>query len=108
MKTKYERMSKLEKKELYNEYKKEKKVFANKMEKMFNLCYVGIGYGFCMFIFDFFYKKHTLSYVLDIIILAFCLLTLLKIINIKKDLLNKYAIEKDKKKKKEILKKYQK
>lgn len=108
MKTKYERMTKLEKKELYQEYKKEKNTFAQKMEKMFILCYLGIGYGLITFIYDFFYKKSTVSYILDIIVFIFCLLALLKIISIKKQLLNKYALEKDKKRKKEVLKKYQK
>lgn len=108
MKTKYERMTKQEKKELYKEYKKEKSIFASKMEKMFILCNLGIGYGMLMFIYDFFYKKSTVSYILDIIVFIFCLLALIKVISIKKELLNKYAIEKDKKRKKEIVKKYKK
>lgn len=106
MKNKYERMSKEEKKSLYNEYKKEKQVIVNKMEKMFVLCYLGISYGFLMFIYDFFFKKSTLGYVLDIVVFIFCVLAYLKVKSIKKDLLNKYAIKKDKVKKQEVLKKY--
>ena len=108
MKTKYERMSNEEKKNLYKEYKKEKEAFVKKMEKMFLLCYLGIGYGLLMFLYDYFIKKNTLSFILDIVVSIFCLLALLKIISTKKSLLNKYAIEKEKKNKKEILKKYQK
>lgn len=108
MKNKYERMSKEEKRELYNEYKNEKKVFVSKMEKMIILCYLGVGYGILMFIYDFFYKKNTLSYVLDIVVFVFCLLALFKVISIKKELLNKFALNKDNNRKKEILKKYKK
>lgn len=96
MKTKYERMSREEKKALYKDYKKEKEIFVKKMEKMFILCYLGIGYGILMFIYDFWFKKNTISYVLDIIVSLFCFLALLKIFNTKKQLLNKFAIEKDK------------
>lgn len=108
MKTKYERMTKEEKKTLYSEYKKEKYVFAKKMEKMFILCYLGIGYGVLMFIYDFFFKKSTLGYILDIIVFMFCLIAMLKIYSIKKDLLNKYALKKDTIRKKEVVKKYKK
>ena len=108
MKNKYERMSSVEKRELYKKYKEEKKTFVNKMEKMFILCYLGIGYGILMFIYDFFFKENIFSYVLDIIVFVFCLLALLKIISIKKDLLNKYALKQDTNRKKEIVKKYKK
>lgn len=108
MKNKYERMTKLEKRELYKKYKEEKKIFVNKMEKMFILCFIGIGYGIIMFIYDFFFKKNAFSYVLDIVVFIFCLLALLKINSIKKDLLNKYALKQDINRKKEIVKQYKK
>lgn len=108
MKTKYERMSREEKRKLYINYKKEKSSFCKKLENMFVLCYLGIGYGIFMFIYDFFFKSNKLSYILDIIVFVFCLLALLKIISIKKSLLNRYAIEQDKKIKKEVVKKYKK
>lgn len=95
MKTKYERMSKVEKKELYNEYKKKKEEVVKKMEKMFILCYLGVFYGIIMFIYDFFLKKSMVGYILDLIVFVFCLLALFKVINIKKDLLNKFLLEKD-------------
>lgn len=108
MKTKYERMSREEKKELYKEYKVEKKTFASKMEKMFLLCYLGVLYGCLTFVYDFFYKKSTVGYVLDIVVLVFSIIALLKVISIKKDLLNKYALKKDNLRKKDIVKKYKK
>ena len=108
MKNKYERMSKEEKKELINQYKIEKDVFYNKMKKMFILCYIGIIYGVGSFCYDFFYKNSKLAYVLDIIVLIFCLLALFKVSSIKNDLLNKFALKKDKERKKEVLKKYKK
>lgn len=108
MKNKYERMSKEEKKEVYKEYKLNKKEFSSKMEKMFILCYVGIGYAILMFIYDFFYKKSTVSYILDIVVFVFSIIALLKVVSIKKDLLNKFVLNKDKERKKDILKKYQK
>ena len=79
MKSKYERMTKKEKRELYLEYKKEKNVFAKKMEKMFWLCYAGIMYGAIMFIYDFFFKKSKVAFILDIVVLVFCVISVLKI-----------------------------
>ncbi len=108
MKTFYERMSKNEKRELYKEYKIEKATFSKKMEKMFLLCYLGMGYALMVFIYDFFYKKSTVSYILDIIVFVFCLLALFKLISTKKDLLNNFALKKDKEKKQNIVKKYKK
>ena len=108
MKNKYERMNREEKKEVYNEYKLNKKEFASKMEKMFILCYVGIGYAILMFIYDFFYKQSTLGYILDIVVFVFSIFALLKVVSIKKDLLNKFVLNKDNERKKDILKKYKK
>lgn len=108
MKTFYERMSKEERQELYKEYKKEKESFSKKMENMFLLCYLGIGYALMVFIYDFFYKRSTVGYILDIVVFVFCLLALFKLINTKKELLNNFALKKDKEKKQSIVKKYKK
>lgn len=105
MKTLYERMSREERLELYKEYKKEKASFSKKMEKMFMLCYLGIGYALIVFIYDFFYKKSTVGYILDIIVFVFCLIALFKLFSIKKELLNNFALKKDKEKKQNIVKK---
>lgn len=96
MKTFYERMSREEKKNLYKEYKKEKGSFSKKMEKMFLLCYIGVIYSVVVFVYDFFFKKSTIGYLLDIIVFIFCLLALFKLISTKKELLNNFALKKDK------------
>ena len=108
VKTFYERMSRESKKQLYKEYKKEKSSFSKKMEKMFLLCYLGLGYALLVFIYDFFYKRSTVSYILDIVVFVFCLLALFKLISTKKELLNNFALKKDKEKKQNIVKKYKK
>lgn len=108
MKTRYERMSKEEKKELYNKYKVEKKDLAKKMNNMFIVIYVGIFYSLVAFIYDFFYKSSRINYILDIVIFIFCLLAFLKVFNIKKELLNNYALKLDDIRKKDVLKKYKK
>ncbi len=93
MKSKYERMSKKEKKDLYNSYKLEKKDIAKKMNNMFFICYFGIVYSILVFIYDFFYKHSRVNYILDIFIFVFSLVTLLKMYSVKKDLLNNYALK---------------
>lgn len=108
MKTKYDRMSKVEKKELFKEYKINNTVLVKKMNRMFLLCYLGLFYGIISFCYDCFYKGSTVAYILDIIVFIFCVIVLLRMISIKKRLLNKYALEKDKLRKKDILKKYKK
>lgn len=100
MKSRYERMSKKEKKDLYNNYKLEKKDIAKKMNNMFFICYFGIVYSLLVFIYDFFYKHSRVNYILDILIFVFSLVALLKMYSVKKDLLNNYALKKDDKKKK--------
>lgn len=108
MKTKYERLSKIEKKDLYLKYKNEKSNIALKMRNMFILCYIGIFYSLIMFVYDFFYKHNKFSFILDIIILLFCIIILFKTFNTKKELLNKYLLKIDKENKKNVLKKYKK
>ena len=100
MKTKYERMSREEKHNLYNRYKKDKVVLYKKLRNMFLLCYMGIGYSIVVFIYDFFFKRSKINYILDIIIFVFCLLAYLKIYSIKKDLLNDYVLKLNNNKKK--------
>jgi len=88
LKTKYERMSKKEKKEVYKEYKKEKCEFVKKMERMFLFCRLGIIYSVLMFLYDFFFGKSSIAYWLDIIVFVFCLLALIKVNSTKKNILN--------------------
>lgn len=93
MKTKYERMSKEEKKHVYECYKNEKIELAKKIKNMLILCYIGLLYGFCIFFYDYFISKSKLNYILDIIVFIFCLISLFIINKIKKDVLNKYVLE---------------
>ena len=93
MKTKYERMSKEEKKHVYEVYKKEKVELAKKFRNMFILCDFGLIYGFSLFFYDLFIKKSVINYILDIVVFVFCLISLLVINKIKKDLLNKFVLE---------------
>ncbi len=93
MKTKYDRMSKSEKKELYNDFKKEKNVLVSKMNRFNIVLIIGIIYSILAFIYDFFMKKGTLLIVIDIIVFIFCIICFIRFYYIKKDLLNKYAIK---------------
>ena len=104
MKTKYERLSKQEKKEVYKIFKVEKSSLAKKMRNMFLLIYAGIFYSILAFIYDFFYTQSMFSYILDIIVFIFCFVALLRVLYMKKDLLNDFVLKKDKEKKKEVLK----
>jgi len=99
MKTKYERMNKEEKNELYKNYKKEHPELIKKMERMFVLCIIGIICFVLIFLYDFFISKSLLNYLTDIIVLVFCIIALFKLNVTKKDILNKYALEKSKKNK---------
>ena len=94
MKTKYERMSKEEKKELFNKFKEEKQTLYKKFRNMFILCYVGIVYSVLVFFYDFFIKHSKLNFIIDIIIFVFCLIALLKIYSMKKEVLNNFALKK--------------
>ena len=96
MKTKYDRMSKLEKKELYNKFKKDKPILVSKMNRFNIILIIGIIYSIIAFIYDFLLKKGTILIVIDIIIFIFCVICFIRFYYIKKGLLNKYAIEKHK------------
>lgn len=108
MKTKYERMSREERKELEKKYKLEKSEFVKKMENMFLLCGIGIGFSVLMFIYDYFFRKSKINYILDIIIFIFCLIVYFRIYYVKKELLNNYALKLDNEYKKRIVKRYKK
>ena len=94
MKTKYESKNKNEKHTIYNRFKEDKKELYKKLIRMLILCYIGIGYSLIIFIYDLFFKKGEFNYILDIIIFIFCLIYLIKVINVKKDLLNDYILKK--------------
>lgn len=91
MKSKYDMLSKEEKKEIYRKYKTDKSVFVKKMNGMFMLCIIGIIYSIGCFIYDLF-NKSNVSLIFDIIIFVFCLGVYIRILFLKKELLNKYYI----------------
>lgn len=93
MKTKYERMNKENKKKVYECFKKEKHDLYKKLNRMFILCYIGLIYGFGIFFYDLFIEKSKLNYILDIIVFIFCFIVILKLYNVKKDLLNKFVLD---------------
>lgn len=93
MKTKYERMSREEKKQVYEIYKKEKVELAKKFRTMFVLSNFGVIYGVVLFFYDIILKKSALNYILDIVVFLFCLISLFIVNKIKKDLLNKFVLE---------------
>ena len=92
MKTMYERMSKKEKKDL--EYKSLKGELVKKMERMFTLCWFGIGYSIIAFFYDLYINQSKFLYWIDILIFVFCIIVIIKVYSTKKDLLNNYALEK--------------
>ena len=94
MKNKYDRMNKEEKKELYNKFKKEKKVLYSKMKRFNIILIIGIIYSIVAFIYDFLIKKSLILEIIDIIILVFCIICLIRFYFIKINLLNNYAIKK--------------
>ena len=79
MKTKYERMSNVEKRNTYKQFKLEKVSLAKKMRNMFILIYLGIGYSIFAFLYDFIFAKSKFGYMLDVIVFIFCLLALLRV-----------------------------
>ena len=108
MKNKYQRMTKEEKKEIYLEFKKEKKEFTKKMERMMSFCKLGIIFTIFATLFDIFAINEYKRAIVDGILMLFCILMLIKTNNVKVELLNKFSIEKDKKLKKDLVKKYKK
>ena len=93
MKSKYERMNKEEKRNVYKCFKEEKHELYIKMKRMFIVCYFGIFYGFLTFFYDCFFSKSKLNYCLDIIVFVFCIVSIIVLYKFKKNLLNKFVIE---------------
>lgn len=100
MKTKYERMSKDEQKELYVKYKKEKPELARKLERMLLFSKVGIGLAIFVFIYDVLIKQGLVNYCIDIFLFVFFILTLIKLNSTKKNLLNEFVLNTGKSKNK--------
>ena len=93
MKTKYERMSKEEKKKVINSFKKDKIELYKKYKNINILCYIGIIFSILSFTYDVFIKKSTFNYILDIVIFIFSICALFKVYNTKKEMLNNYVLK---------------
>ena len=106
MKNKYQRMTKEEQKQIYKEFKEQKEEFTKKMERMILFCKIGIIYAIIAILYDILITNNYILAIIDGVILLFCIFMLLRTNNIKIEFLNKFVIEKDKKRKKEIVKKH--
>ena len=106
MKNKYQRMTKEEQKKLYKEYKEQKQELTKKMERLLLFCKIGIIYSIIAIIYDLVLTTNITMGITDGIILLFSIAMLIKTNNTKVELLNDYAIKKDKEYKKEIVKKH--
>ena len=92
MKSKYERLSRREKKEVIKKYRKDNYTIYKKIKNYILLCYIGIIYSIIAFIYDFYMNKIA-GYVIDIVILILSLISLLKVISIKNKILNDYVLK---------------
>ncbi len=98
MKKYYDKLTKEEKSKVKEEYlKSEECLVYKKASKIIIFCIVGLVIAVGSFIFDYIYKMGTLNYVLDSFLFIFSVIVLLRMLFIKKDLLNKYALSKKKK-----------
>ncbi len=90
MKTRYQRLDKMEKKEIYNQFKIKKKNIYIKMNRMFIICIIGMIYSIIALVFDIYNSSNIFNISLDIIVFIFCLVAYLKTNKTKIDLLNTF------------------
>ena len=100
MKNKYQRLTKEERKQVYKEFKGQKKEFTKKMERMILLCKIGIAYSIIAILYDIIITKNYIMGILDGLILLFCIGMLIKTNNTKVDFLNSFVLSKEKNTKK--------
>lgn len=99
MKNKYERLSKQEKKLAIAEFKNSSKVNANickKVKRLKVICIIGMIYAVISFIVDFYLTIRAWDFIIDGILLVFCLLFYIGSNSIFSNQINKYLIEKSK------------
>ena len=95
MKVYYDKLSKEEKEKVKIEYKnsEESKVYK-KASKIIIFCLLGILISFIAGGFDYIYKTGTLNYIIDGFLLLFSIIVLIRMIMIRKNLINKFALSK--------------
>lgn len=101
MKNKYARLTSKEKKALRREYMlqdKSKTLIYTKLRRVRLLGIIGLFYAILSFIYDFWFQSLVWSFVLDGLLLIFCLIFILKAGDMANSLLNRYLIDKNKKK----------
>ena len=113
MKNKFERLSKTEKKDAINEYKSinpHNEAIVSRLNRLKGVGIIGIIYSLLMFTLDFL-KEHKIfdygfttfdniliSYIIDACLLILCVVFLIKANQLLSEQINKYLIEKNKKK----------
>lgn len=99
MKNKYQRLSKEEKKQARESYKQSSEVNANiykKLNRLTIISILGIIYAIISFIVDFFLTKIIWDFVLDAVLLIFCLIFIIKSQSLLTEQISKYLISKKK------------
>ncbi len=97
MKVYYDKLSKEEKEKVKLEFSKENdyKVYK-KTEKIIVFCILGIIVSIASGIFDYIYRTGILNYIIDGFLFLFSVIVFFRMQNIKKNMLNKFALSKKK------------
>jgi hypothetical protein len=96
MKNKYERLSKEEKKQARQDYISFSEVNANiykKLKRLIIISYIGIIYSVAMFIVDFIITKNVWDFVIDGVLMVFCVWFIIRSKTLISDSINKFLIE---------------
>ena len=99
MKNKYQRLTKEEKKQAKKDYKESNEVNANiykKLNRLTIISILGIFYAIISFVVDFFLTKNVWDFVIDGILLVFCLVFIIKSQSLLSEQINKFLINKKK------------
>lgn len=102
MKNKFARLSKEEKKSAIKEFRESSdnnKAFYKHIKNLKIISIIGIIYAILTLIYDFFIVKTYWNYILDCVLLVFCIFFLVKSKDILSQKVNKYLIDKTKTKK---------
>ena len=95
MKNKYQRLTKEEKKRAKKDYKESNEVNANiykKLNRLTIISILGIFYAIISFVVDFFLTKNVWDFVIDGILLVFCLVFIIKSQSLLLEQINKFLI----------------
>ncbi len=99
MKSKYQLLSKEEKKQAkkdYMEASETNKAIYKKLNRLTIISIIGIIYSLISFVIDFFLTKIIWDFVIDAVLLIFCLIFIIKSQSILSEQINKFLISKKK------------